>query len=66
MNAVAPTRFRHSIYSAQNFTRIDMSMNDSSLRRSGNHTLEFCGALVQKVVAGPSDVSPEETPLLQM
>jgi hypothetical protein len=45
---------------------MDISINDSSLRRSGNHTLEFCGALVQNVVAGPNDSCPEETPLLQM
>lgn len=40
-------------------------MNDSSRRKSGNQTLEFCGALVQKAVAGPSDCCPDETPLLQ-
>ena len=50
----------------QNFTRMDMSMKFSSRRKSGNHTVEFCGALVQKVVAGPSAACPEETPLLQM
>jgi hypothetical protein len=44
---------------------MDISIKFSSLRKSGNHTLEFCGALVQKVVAGPSNSSPDETPLLQ-
>jgi hypothetical protein len=45
---------------------MDISIKFSSRRRSGNHTLEFCGALVQKAVAGPSVSDPEETPLLQM
>src|SRR5215471_7629811 len=46
----------------QNFTRIAKSINDSFFRRSGNHTL--LKPPPQAVSAAPSEVCPDELPLL--
>src|SRR5271168_3078018 len=56
---------RASLLAPQNFTMIDISIKCSSLRRSGKKTPVVLPGVPQACSAGPSDVCPDEEPLLQ-